>query len=98
MSLEPLSPLCHDSVALQAASWDKDFERILKLCLYFSTLREIGKFRFFKLLFKIDHNCFSQLAFFLLKEGLQFCRDEQVIFPKFHQGLTISYHNTTVTK
>jgi len=28
---------------------------------------------------------FSQLAFFLLKEGLQFCRDEQVIVTKFNQ-------------
>lgn len=45
MSLEPKSPLYDDSIALQVASWNKDFEIIL--VLQFSTLREIGKFGFF---------------------------------------------------
>lgn len=61
MSLELMSPLYHDSIVPQAASWNKDFEIIL--VLQFSTLREIGKFGvffiLFKLLFKTDRKCFS---------------------------------------
>lgn len=45
MSLEPKSPLYDYSIALQVASWNKDFEIIL--VLQFSTLRAIGKFGVF---------------------------------------------------
>jgi len=44
MSLEPMFPLCHGSIAPQAASWSKDFEVIL--AFQFSTLREIDMFSF----------------------------------------------------
>lgn len=57
MSLEPMSPLYHYSIAPQAASWNKDFEIIL--VLQFSTLGEIGKVFFFSFLFFLS--CFLKL-------------------------------------